>query len=789
MTLRFATAMLLGGTALSTTAIASFTNTALAQAVSVAPNESSIVTGTGGHKTADGVTGLQPGGGLIKIQEAPKSVSTVTKDYILKQAPATSPFMLVQLLPGADVSEVDPWGLSGGSISLRGLDQTEMAFIWEGSPIADVGVYTTYPSEFADTENLDELTLQQGSSNIDTPTINGSGGLFTFHDRDPTDHFGGLADYGYGSYKYNREFVRVDTGLIGNTGIKAFVSISNQHDRAWRGSGIDDRLHTDWKFMKEWGEGNKVSLVGAYQSAVQNSYTNPTLYQWDALGRSYNYTGTYITPQTPGGDTQYWKLNRNPYHNFELSAPSTFHITSRLEVDVIPYMWHGYGNGTIGLTSYDTDNFLGAQPVTQDLNLPNSTTGFSATTMLAFVDDQYRSGITNKAYYQIDNHNRAYVGWWYEYSNDHDYSPTSVVGLNGEPTSVWGDQGIVKLKNGVAYLGENIRTVTQINALFIGDTLSLLNNKLKIDAGFKEAMVNRDGTNSLPGPQYKVIENTSEPLPAASAHYQINAQNQLFASVSTNFRSPVNTTLYNTYNYTDGSVNLKGSNNIKNEFSISEEVGYRYTGSLFVASASYFHYNFTNRQLQSAVPGTNNSLTTNIDAGGQTSDGINFEMGTRPFFHLRPYVSGQYLHTSIDNNVDVGNGQVLPTQGKDALRSPHFIGAVALDYDDGRFFANWNLRYVSQQYSTLMNDEHIPAFYEMGGAVGIRLPDIGPAKAPTLQLNLINLTDNKFLSGINSITGNAQNTVGKFGNVIQGAAPTYLVGEGFAAIGTVKVGF
>ncbi|MGI4744691.1 MAG: TonB-dependent receptor plug domain-containing protein, partial [Janthinobacterium lividum] len=152
MTLRFVTAMLLCGTALSTTAIAGFADSALAQAVPAGSAEAVTVIGNGGHKTADGVTGLQPGGGLIKIQVAPKSISTVTKDYILKQAPASSPFELVQLLPGANVAEVDPWGLSGGSMSLRGLDNTEMAFIWEGMPIADVGVYTTYPSEFADTE-------------------------------------------------------------------------------------------------------------------------------------------------------------------------------------------------------------------------------------------------------------------------------------------------------------------------------------------------------------------------------------------------------------------------------------------------------------------------------------------------------------------------------------------------------------------------------------------------------------------------------------------------------------
>ena len=351
-----------------------------------------------------------------------------------------------------------------------------------------------------------------------------------------------------------------------------------------------------------------------------------------------------------------------------------------------------------------------------------------------------------------------------------------------------GDKGILKLANGQAYLGRSDDTKTTIHALYIGDEISLMQDRLKIDGGFKEAIINRDGTNYLPGPQYKAVLNDAQPLPAVSAHYQFNPQNQIFASVSTNFRSPVNTTLYNTYSFVDGSTSFVGSTHVKDEYSISEEVGYRYTGSLFVASASYFHYNFTNRQISTAIAGTSGAVTTDINAGGQTSDGINVEAGTRPFYHLRPYVSGQYLHTSIDNNISVG-GDLLPTTGKDAVRSPHFVGAVGLDWDNGRFFWNWNVRYIDSQYSTFMNDEKIPAYYEMGGTVGIRLPDIGRAKAPTLQLNLVNLTDNKFLSGINSIGTNAKTTTGVYGTTIAGTPPTYNVGEGFAAFATLKVGF
>ena len=177
MTPRTPAAALLAGSALSTLAPRP------APAWADANTQSIVVEASEGHHTADGVTGLQPGGGLIKKATAPESRSTVSNDYIQKQAPAQSPFMLAQLLPGAVVSEVDPWGLSGGALNLRPRS-AEMAFICEGSPIADIGVCATYPSEFADSENLEDLSLQQGSSNIDTPTINGSGGLFTFHDRD-----------------------------------------------------------------------------------------------------------------------------------------------------------------------------------------------------------------------------------------------------------------------------------------------------------------------------------------------------------------------------------------------------------------------------------------------------------------------------------------------------------------------------------------------------------------------------------------------------------------------------
>ena len=88
-----------------------------------------------------------------------------------------------------------------------------------------------------------------------------------------------------------------------------------------------------------------------------------------------------------------------------------------------------------------------------------------------------------------------------------------------------------------------------------------------------------------------------------------------------------------------------------------------------------------------------------------------------------------------------------------------------------------------------MNDQALPAFYEMGGDLGFRLHDFGPAKSPTVQLNLVNLTDNHFLSGISSISTNANPVNGVYGTSIAGSSPAYFIGEGFAAFATFKVGF
>jgi outer membrane receptor protein involved in Fe transport len=710
----------------------------------------------------------EAGGGLIVEEHAAKSVSTVTQAFIAKQSPTSNAFDLLRLVPGANTASSDPYGLSPSvNITVRGLNGDEIAYVLEGAPLNDIGYYAGYPSQWADPENVNSVSLAQGTADLDSPTVNAGGGLINLSLRDPATTPGGQVSGSYGSYHLNREFLRLDTGIVPGTGLSGFVSFSNTQADNWRGAGNDSRQHIDYKLVDNWGDGNRIAVAGSYHDAILSSYPSPTLAQWDAYGRSHNYDAHFYP-----GDTNYWKLYQQPWRDVQLSVPAHFMLTDAIAFETAPYYQHGFGNTPYGIDIPTSGLFDGSKPIPGTLNIPHATNG-QALVMADYIGNQFRAGVTNKIIVTAGV-NTLVAGWWYDYADDYDPEPYTPVSLSGEPYSVWGFPYTIKLPDGRNLSSQEAHTLEQANALFLGDTISLLGGRLQIDAGLKYAMVNRDGTNNLPGPQYRVGLNSSQPLPRAALRWQITPEQQFFASVSTNFRSPVEYVLYNTYDISSGQPYGQGSKQ-RDEYSISEEIGYRYQSSLLDSSINVFNYNFTNRQV-STVTGAN-LISTNINAGGQTSRGIDAEAGLHPIAHWRPYISAEYLHATIDNDFPIA-GTYLPTAGKTAVRSPAFQGAIGLDYDDGTYFGNLSVKYVGSQYATFMNDEQIPSHTQADATLGARLPDIGFAKHPEARLNFVNLSDAKFLSGVASVEPSKA-----YG------APLYYIGPGFAAVLTVASGF
>ena len=337
--------------------------------------------------------------GLLPDQRAPNAVSAISSDFIVKQAPTLNAFQLVNLLPGANVASSDPYGLStSSSLTLRGLGQDEIGVLMEGAPQNDIGYYYAYPSQFADTENVRRIALAPGSVDIDAPTVVGAGGLLSLTLDDPKATRQALADVSLGSHAMRRFFVRVDTGTIGNSGVTAFLSYSNTRADNWRGAGFDTRQHIDAKLLREWANGDRVSLALSYNDANSSSYPSPTLAEWQALGRGFNYAARY----TPGS-TDYWRLYRAPFRNLYASAPVHVGLSERLTLDSTTYLQFGYGNSPYGTQLATTGNFLGDEALIDPIALAGAVDGV-ATVLGNYTGDQMRLGQVTKLILQAGMH-------------------------------------------------------------------------------------------------------------------------------------------------------------------------------------------------------------------------------------------------------------------------------------------------------------------------------------------------------------------------------------------------
>jgi iron complex outermembrane recepter protein len=713
--------------------------------------------------------------GLLPPQTAPQAISAIGTAFIEKQAPTYNAFQLVNLLPGANVAMTDPFGLStSSSLTLRGLGQDEIGVLMEGAPQNDIGYYYAYPAQFADTENVKQVSLVQGSVDIDSPIVSGAGGLLSLSLDDPHRTFGVLVDGSLGSYNERRIFARIDTGEIGRTGLSAFLSYSNNYADNWRGAGYDTRQHVDAKIAKDWGDGH-ASLSISFNQAWNSTYPSPTLAEWQQYGRNYNYDASYA-----GGDLNYWRLYRQPFRNVYISAPVHVRLSDHVTLDTTNYLQVGYGNSPYGTYLTTDGNYLGTQPVS--INLPGATDG-QANVLGNYTGRQLRMGDVTKLTLQTGAHTLT-GGVWIDYGTDHDVESFTALDANGNPVDPWGyESKAITTTDGQLFAILNERTTTVIKGFFLADSIALT-PRLTIDVGFKGVDVLHNGQNFLPGTQSGVHFDSFAALPRASLRYKLSQTQQVFANVTTNFRAPDEYTLYDTYDGY-GDVTGKGTTTLKNEYSVSEELGWRYAGPSLSGAVTAFHYHFRNRQLATVADVDGALIQTTLNAGDQTSYGVDAEIDWRPAEGISFYASGEYLHTRLDSDVPV-DGDYLPTTGKQAVESPSHQFGLGGTYDDKRLFGSFALKYVAKQYSTFMNDESIPGYATLDLSVGAHLGGLIDGHRTDLRVNVINAANAHVLSGVEAITTNARDTTGTGGTVIAGSSPAYYIGAGRAFVATLS---
>jgi|GEM_PF-4201770 len=157
-----------------------------------------------GAAYGDGVSNMTPGGGLMPVQTAPRSQSGITRDFIAKMSPTGNVQSMIGNLPGVVTYSQDPLGVTGDSLNIRGMNEEQIGYLFEGIPIADPIRYAPYTGTIVDTENLGSVTVSQGSPDVDAPLYNAVGGQITMSEINPSHKAGGYLSLTGGTHSTNK---------------------------------------------------------------------------------------------------------------------------------------------------------------------------------------------------------------------------------------------------------------------------------------------------------------------------------------------------------------------------------------------------------------------------------------------------------------------------------------------------------------------------------------------------------------------------------------------------------
>ncbi|MBB4086280.1 TonB-dependent receptor [Sphingomonas carotinifaciens] len=227
-----------------------------------------VVTGNGGPVTISGV----------QIPDAPKARAVITQELIERRAPGQTILDTLNQVPGVSFTNSDAYGSSGGNIRIRGFDGNRIALTFDGIPLNDSGNYAIYSNQQLDPELIDQVNVNFGSTDVDSPTAAAAGGTINYRSLVPSDKLSATGVYSRGTNDMNRAFVLLQTGELTSFGTKAWVSASSQKYDQFRGPGTIYKQQYNGKIYQPLNDrGDFISVAAHYNQNRSYFYSNPSL--------------------------------------------------------------------------------------------------------------------------------------------------------------------------------------------------------------------------------------------------------------------------------------------------------------------------------------------------------------------------------------------------------------------------------------------------------------------------------------------------------------------------------
>jgi iron complex outermembrane receptor protein len=222
-------------------------------------------------------TRLNNGVGGVVVPDATKAKGVLTQEFIAKQAPGQTILNTINYIPGVNFTQSDAYGSAGGNIRIRGFDGNRISLTFDGVPLNDSGNYAIYSNQQLDPELIEQVNVNLGTTDVDSPTASAAGGTVNYRTIMPTNDVGGRIVGSLGTFDYQRIFGLFQTGTLTSFGTKAFIAGSAAHNGKFKGPGDNNKWQLNARVYQPLSNGDFISVAGHYNHNRNNFYRNPGL--------------------------------------------------------------------------------------------------------------------------------------------------------------------------------------------------------------------------------------------------------------------------------------------------------------------------------------------------------------------------------------------------------------------------------------------------------------------------------------------------------------------------------
>jgi len=495
-----------------------------------------VVTAT---KLDDGVAG-------IVAPDTTKAKAVITQEFIQRQAPGQTVNDLINQLPGVSFQNNDPFGSAGGKMYIRGFDNTRISQTFDGVPLNDSGNYALYSNQQLDPELIEQVNVNLGSTDVDSPTAAASGSTVNYRTRTPGKDFGAKFVTSVGEYGFVRLFGMLDTGELTSSGTRAFISASNaENDVVFNDRGHIHKQQYNARIFQPIGDnGDFISVSGHYNQNRNNFFGSVPL-------RIDNPLTTAVPSRFPlTKDERFYKVapctvntvaradvadaanscgstfdeRYNPSNTGNIRMASKFTLSDGLVLTVDPSFQYVKANGggtAVGQEGLRDVNPTGGTATPLQCVTAPGTAGYSCQTgyiggtpyfgrdlngdgdlrdTVRFLTPSQtqtrRYGVIASLRYDLDDHNTVRVAYSLDHARHRQTGEVVGLELNGEPLDVFAVNSPLKDAAGNILQKRDrlsLAILNQISGEYRGE---FLDEKLTVNLGVRAPFFKRDLTNN-----------------------------------------------------------------------------------------------------------------------------------------------------------------------------------------------------------------------------------------------------------------------------------------------------